>query len=78
VASYRKPDFGHYEENYRDKVTGKYGSYISVVVESRTADEAKVLVETRQGMLAAIGEIVTLKKKDGRWIVESQDVIYIS
>lgn len=78
VASYREPDFGHYEEGYRDKATGKYGSYISVAVESRTADETKVLVEIRQGMLAAIGQIVTLKKTDGVWQFASLDVIYIS
>ncbi len=78
VVSFGGHYFGYYEDHPVDKAMGKYGSYISVVVESRTAGEAKVLVEVRQGMLAAIGQIVTLKKKDGVWIVDFLDVIYIS
>ena len=45
---------------------------------ARTADEVKVLIDDYEGLMAASGNEVTLKRLHGQWIVVQSRRLWIS
>lgn len=62
----------------RDKNSGKIIVLWSVKVTARNADKTQVQVDCRHGPLKGYGKLVTLKRKNGTWIVISTISNYIS